>query len=104
MERWYVNTHVSPDFLTNALEDGQINLMLQNARQLYNIAKETSNEIVYNRDSDSEGAKTEPEQKTMSWMLSDITKNASQISTADMLQDLTKVDILRLRFRVLMLI
>lgn len=78
--------------------------MLQNARQIYNIAKETANEIVLNRDSDSEGDKSEPAQKTMSDMWSDITKNSSQISNAVMLQDLTKVDILELRLRVLMLI
>ncbi len=90
-----------PAFLTNALEDGQIKLMLQNARQMYNIAKETSNEIVHDRGSDSEGVKT---QKTMSCMWSEITKNASHISNADMLQDLTKVDILKWRLRVLMLI
>lgn len=93
-----------PGYLTNALEDGQINLMLQNARQIYNIAKETLNEIVHDRGSGSEGVKTEPEQKTMSSMWSDITKNASQMGNADMLQDLTKVDILELRLRVLMLI
>lgn len=91
MEPWYVNTHASLD-ITKALEDGQINLMLQNARQIYNIAKETSNEVVQNRDSGSKGAKTEPEQKTLSCMLSDITENSSQTSTADKMQDLTKVD------------
>lgn len=93
-----------PGYLANALEDGQINLMLQNARQIYNIAKETSSEIIHDRGSGSEGAKTEPVQKTMSCMWSDITKNASQIGNADMLQDLTKVDILELRIRVLILI
>lgn len=82
-----------PWILTNALEDGQIKLMLQNARQIYNIAKETSNEIVHDRCSNSEGFKTEPKQKTMSCMWSDITKKASQMSNADMLHDLTKVDI-----------
>lgn len=79
--------------LANALEDGQINLMLQNARQIYNIAKETSNYIVHDRGSESEGSKTEPEQKAMSCMWSDITKNASQMSNVDMMHDLTKVDI-----------
>lgn len=74
--------------------------MLQNARQIYNIAKET----LHNGGSDSEGAKTVPQQKTMSCMWSDITENASQISNADMLQDLTKVDIFELRLGVLMLI
>lgn len=78
--------------------------MLQNARQIYNIAKKTSNDIVNNRDSDREGAKTEPEEKTMSCMWADITRNASKISNADILQDLTKVDILELRLRILMLI
>lgn len=74
--------------------------MLQNARQIYKISQET----LQNRGSDSEGSKTEPQQKTMSCMWSDITKNASQISNADMLQDLTKVAILELRLGVLMLI
>lgn len=87
------NLKCKPGYQTYALEDGQINLMLQNARQIYNIAKETSNEIVHGRGSGSEGVKTEPEQKTMSCMWSDITKNASQTGNADMLQDLTKVDI-----------
>lgn len=90
--------------LTNALEDGQVNLMLKNARQIYNIARETSNEIVHDRGSNSEGVKTEPEQKTVSCMWSDITKNASQMSNADMLHDLKKVDIKELSPQVLMLI
>lgn len=90
--------------LTNALEDGQVNLMLKNARQIYNIAKETSNEVVYDRGSNSEGVKTEPEHKTMSCMWSDITKNATQMSNADMLHDLTKVDLKELSLQVLMLI
>lgn len=78
--------------------------MLQNAWQIYNVVKETSNEIVLNGDSGSECDKAESKQKIMSCMWFDITKNASQVSTTDMLQDLTKVDRLKLRSRVLMLI
>lgn len=86
------------------MEDGQVSLMLQNARQIYNVVKETSNEIVNYGDSDSECAKAGTKQKTISCMWFDITKNASEISTADKLEDLTKVDVLELRYRVLMLI
>ena len=78
--------------------------MLQNARQVYKVVKETSNEIVHNKDSESECVRAESKQKTMSCMWSDITKDESQISTADMLQDLTNVDLLELSFRFLMLI
>lgn len=78
--------------------------MLQNAQQIYNVVKESSNEIAHNRDSGSECNKGKSKQKTMSCMWFDITKNASQASTTDLLHDLTKVDGLQLRSRVLMLI
>ena len=78
--------------------------MLQNAQQIYNVVKESSTEIAHSRDSGSECDKAESKQKIMSCMWFDITKNASQVSTTDMLQDLTKVDALKWRSRVLMLI
>lgn len=78
--------------------------MLQNAQQMYHVLKESSNEIAHNRDSGSECDKAESKQEIMSCMWFDITKNASHVSTTDMLQDLTKVDRLKLRSRVLMLI
>ena len=78
--------------------------MLQNARQIYNLVKETSYEIVRNRDPDSECVKAEYKHKTMSCMWLDITEHASHTGTANMLQVLTKVDLLELRFGLLMLI
>lgn len=75
--------------------------MLENARQIYHVIKETFNGIVHNIDSDSDCVNAESNQSTMSCMWFDLNKNASQISTADRLQDLTKVDLLEFKFRVL---
>lgn len=81
------------------LEDGQIYVMLQNARQILNTVKRSSVDIISSTEEypECEGAKSKEEVLNCLWSeVSENLKKRNQSDTADTLQNLRKVDLLDL--------